>query len=446
MTMMSQEGIAELCELVAIPSYPGDGHARRDAASYCAELLKREGFRTVLAGPDKAPSVIASIDGASDDRLLFYSHYDVVAPGDLSAWEGDPFTVREKAGCLFARGISDHKATFIARLVAVRRLVARGELPVGITFLVEGEEEMGSPSLEQILIENADLLRASGGLYSGGARDEEGRQVIRAGGKGRCELELSVRYGRKDNHSKWAALLPSAAWQLIAALGTLYDPIADRVLVEGLDARVVKPTARDQEALHTLAFDRQTFLENVGYERFRQSAADDPIKAMIFSPTFNLAWLSAGPGGGTVLPGMASAKLDIRLVPNQTPDEIATLITSHLRARGFHDVTITARGGSEPDRSDLDDPIVRAMRHACATFDDPVAVHPLAAGSGPRYLFRRHLGYSLIQDPGCSWQGSNDHAAEENIILSHFLDNCALIERFLRKYGELRQRQATEGR
>jgi hypothetical protein len=257
-------------------------------------------------------------------------------------------------------------------------------------------------------------LQAAGGLYSGGARDEHGKLVIRAGAKGRCELQLSVRYADRDNHSKWAALLPSAAWRLVGALGALYDASTQKVLVEDFAAAVHKPTAADEEALGTLSFDESAFLAEVGYGSLREDVRANPLKALMFQPTFNLAWLASGPGGGTVLPGQVRRRLE---------------------AAGYGDIEIEERSGSEPDRCDLDDPVVRALKGACGKIDAPLALHPMGAGSGPRYLFRKHLGYSLVQDPGCSWQGSNDHAANENIVLAHYVENCSLIEHFLQLYS-----------
>ncbi|UHD43806.1 M20/M25/M40 family metallo-hydrolase [Aureimonas altamirensis] len=439
----AQDGLADLFDLLRIPSHAGNPEARRASALACERLLAKAGFETVLAGPSDAPAVVAMLGGSGPERLVFYNHHDVMPPGDLTSWDRDPFKPRIEGDRLWARGASDHKASFVARLAAVRRLNAQDRLPVGITFLIDGEEEIGSPSLEAIILAERDRLTAAGGLYSGGARDEDGAMVIRAGCKGRCGIRLTVTAGEKDNHSKWAAVLPSASWRLIAALASLRDGATGEVFLEGFQDGVIGPDGEDEAALARLHFDRSAFLDQVGYGRLLPDAEFDPLRSLMFEPTFNIAWLGAGPGGGTVLPGSASALLDIRLVPGQTTEAMFALVRDHLARRGFSDVELRAEGGGDPDKCDLADPVVRALHRACDLTTTPYSVHPMGAGSGPRHLFRRHLGYSLVQDPGCSWQGSNDHAANENIMISHFYENRDLIERFLIAYGELAQAART---
>lgn len=417
----------ELTDLIRIPSHGGVPGARRTAAQLCKDLLTDAGFAVHVCGPQDAPSLIATIDAdtRTRNRLLFYNHYDVVPPGHQADWRHPPFDAVIENGVLFGRGSSDHKASFVARLIAVRDLKQRGALPVGVTFLVDGEEEIGSPSLGQTIIENKALLAASGGLYSGGARNENGTMIIRAGSKGRCGLRLTVAYSASDNHSKWAPLLRNPGWRLVAALTSLHD--GQKHILEG--ART--PDRLDEAALAQLSFDPQKFLREVGHDALRADAAADPLRSLMFAPTFNLAWINSGPGGGTVLPGRASALLDLRLVPGQSSAEVAARVRAHLARHGFDDIEVEETGGSEPDKCDLDDPVVQALTKAARDLGMPCLLHPMGAGSGPRHLFRRHLGFSLVQDPGCSWQGSNDHAADENILIEHFDDNRRLIEAFL---------------
>lgn len=439
MTVPAEARMDWLDKLVRIPSHKGREGARREAALLCADMLEETGFETALAGPTDAPAVIAWLGEGMERRLLFYSHYDVVPPGDPDQWQTDPFTPTIVGDRLVARGVSDHKASFVARLAAVARLKSEGRLQAGITFLVEGEEEVGSPSLEGVLKTFAGRLRADGGLYSGGARDEDGRMVIRAGCKGRCGIRLSVTAADRDNHSKWAAILPSAGWRLVAALSSLRDERTGRVLVDGFYDGVAGPDRRDEAALAKLRFDTDALLGAVGHKALAEGARRDPLRALMFEPTFNLAWIDSGNGGGTVLPGSASAMLDIRLVPGQSSQRVAALVAAQLEANGYGDVELVLEGGSEPDKCDLSDPVVVALEQACAGSGTDYCIHPMGAGSGPRHLFRRHLGYSLVQDPGCSWSGSNDHAANENIILDHFDENRRLIEQFLIAYGQSRE-------
>lgn len=436
MTDVDEMAIAQLREFVQIPSHSRDPEARRAAAQFSANLLEAAGFEVCLHGRQDAPNVIANIGGNPGSGLLFYNHYDVVPPGEEKDWRHPPFAAVIEEGVLHGRGTSDHKASFIARLAAIRDLRERGALAIPVSFLIDGEEEVGSPGLEQTILENKTRLAAVGGLYSGGARSENGSMVIRAGCKGRCGLRLSVTLSDRNHHSKWAAMLRNPAWRLIAALGTLYDGREDIVLVDRVLDGIAGPDARDEEALQRLKFDVPEFLREVGHEALRADAAADPIRSLMFAPTFNLAWIKSGTGAGTVLPGCASAMLDIRLVPGQSSSAVAREIRTHLARHGFGDVIVEEAGGSEPDKCSLDDAVLCALVEAAEALRMNCVLHPMGAGSGPRHLFRRHLGYSLIQDPGCSWQGSNDHAANENIFVEHFLENRRLIETFLVHAGQ----------
>lgn len=435
MSQQTDRALSELIEWVKMPSHKAEPESMREAAHFCARLLKEAGFTVRFVGSPEAPAIIARINPDAPKTLLFYSHYDVVAPGDEGAWTHPPFSGHVEDGVLHGRGSSDHKATFIARLEAVRRLLKSGELPLGIAFLIEGDEELGSRGLEQIIIDNRDMLTASGGLYSGGARTETGKPVIRAGGKGQIAIRLTVQLSNRDNHSKWAAIAPNPGWRLVAALNTLYDGDRDQLLTKGFLESALPPSAADEAALAKLNFDVDAFLKSSGHKRLRTDAQTDPLRTLLFVPTFNIAWLRSGPGSSTVLPGTASAMLDLRLVPGQTARGAEQTVRDHLASHGFGDVLIEVSKGSEPEKCDLDDLVIQSLYAAAVKVHGECDVYPMGPGSGPRYLFARHLGYSLVQDPGCSWSGSNDHAANENIIIEHFQQNIDLIEAFLRDYA-----------
>lgn len=430
--------IDELRDFVRLPSYAAHPTGRPAAADYAQKLLEDTGFRVWRHGAADAPVLFAELAGESGRWLLFYNHYDVTAPGDEAAWSVPPFSAEVKDSVMYGRGTSDHKASFVARVAAIRELLKQGgRLPVGIRFLVDSEEESGSPGLEDILRAHGPELQADGGLYSGGALDEKERPVIRAGSKGMCSLRLSVTTAAQHLHSKWAVLVPNAAWRLIAALNTMYEPETGRVLIPGFLDGVRPVTDLEREALAELDFGFDEFSEAVGMRHAAPGVTESNVlERIMFAPTFNLAYFSAGNGGRTVLPADAVAILDVRLVPDQDTGAMRELIASHLEANGFSDVKIETLGGSNPDKCDLGDPVVRALRVAAEeTYGQRPQVHPSGAGSGPRYLFKKYLGISLVQDPGASWLGSNDHAADENIRLADYLANIELTRRFITHYA-----------
>lgn len=437
--MSDNYALDTLRTFVRLPSLASDGAGMLAAADYAEEQLRALGFTVWRHGPAERPVIFAELAGADPRYLLFYNHYDVTDPGPHDAWKYPPFSAQVAQGQLYGRGSSDHKASFVARLAAIRQLLQQGPLPVGVRFLLDSEEELGSPALEGILSEYGHELAAAGGLYSGGALDENDRPVIRAGSKGMCSLELTIVTAPQQLHSKWAAILPNPAWRLIAALNSLYNPHTETVLFEGFHDGIKDTDADDLRALAQLDFGVDAFMDEFRPVRIKAPVDQtDILRRLMFEPTFNLAHFSAGDGGRTVLPGKAVAILDMRLVPGQQSSRIARLIYDHLQQHGFNDVQLRHLGGSEADRCALSDPTVVALERAAEqVYGVAAQVHPSGAGSGPRWLFRKHLGISLVQDPGASWSGSNDHAPNENVRLDDFLANVQLVERFIREYATL---------
>lgn len=437
--MNGDYAVETLREFVRIPSTAEHPTGLLEGAEFAERQLSSLGFRVWRRGPREKPVLFAELAGADDRHLLFYNHYDVTDPGPQAAWNYPPFSAHVHEGTLSGRGSSDHKASFIARLAAIRSLLEDGQLPIGIKFLLDSEEELGSPRLETILQNHAGELSAAGGLYSGGALDENDRPVIRAGSKGMCSLELRVRAAPRQMHSKWAAILPNPAWQLIRALNTMYDADTDTVLLPGFRAGIEPPDQAARAALRGLDFGIEAFKAE-----FRPTSIVPPVESssilerLMFEPTFNLAFFNAGDGGRTVLPGEAVAILDIRLVPGQDSGQITRQVKDHIASLGLDDVTVTVLGTSEADRCALSDPTVVALEKATTqVYGMAAQVHPSGAGSGPRYLFRKYLGISLVQDPGASWSGSNDHGPNENIRISDYLKNLKLIRRFVEEYPTL---------
>jgi acetylornithine deacetylase/succinyl-diaminopimelate desuccinylase-like protein len=431
--------IEALREFVRLPSVAGSPAGLLAAADHAGQLLISLGFRVWQRGSSDAPVLFAELAGIDDHWLLFYNHYDVTDPGSEGDWLYPPFAAEISEGMVFGRGTSDHKASFMARIMAIQALLARGPLPIGIRFLIDSEEESGSPNLETILRNHGHELTAAGGLYSGGALDEKNQPVIRAGSKGMCSLQLTVRTARQPLHSKWAVLVPNPAWRLVAAFASMYDPSTNKVLVPGFHDSIEAITTIERAAISKLDFGIEQF--EAAVEPASLVPASDSsglLERIMFEPTFNIAYFSAGDGSRTVLPNQATAILDIRLVPWQDSSHIRESIAAHLSSNGFSDIQITSLGEGNPDKCDLADPVVQALQQASSrVYNVDVQTHPSGAGSGPRYLFRKYLGISLVQDPGASWLGSNDHAANENIRIGDYLANIRLIERFITEYASL---------
>ncbi len=421
--------ISELQEFCRIPSLSASDQQMDEGAAFVRKMLKERGVSSKILETPRHPAVFGEIKGSTNRALLLYAHYDVQAPEPLEEWIADPFEARIIDGKIYARGVSDHKSSVVARIHGLETFLAvMGELPVTLKFIIEGEEEIGSPSLEGLLRENRELLKADAALYSGGRKDERDRPRVVCGSKGMCYVELISRGAVSDVHSREAPLVPSPVWRLIWALSTLKDPETDRVLIDGFYDDVESPTSDDIEAVKAMDFDSDAYGQALGLDRLLGGREGwEAALHQMFSPTCTVAGLTAGyqgPGSKTVLPNRASAKIDFRLVVQQCPQDILAKLRSHLDRHGFEDIEVVSHNFLEADRTPLNHPLVEVIRRAAErTYDEPVILQPTAAGSGPRYLFRRILGLPMVSDCGSAYQGGTHHAPNENIRVSDYLDN-----------------------
>jgi acetylornithine deacetylase/succinyl-diaminopimelate desuccinylase-like protein len=220
-----EAAVADLQRFCRQPSISAQGQGMREMAQLVAESLHELGAETSLASTQGFPVVVGHLAGESTRRLAIYDHYDVQPPEPLEAWSVPPFEAAIREGRLYARGVADNKGNLVARLWAVRAWrEVHGALPCGVTFLVEGEEEIGSPSLGDFARTHQDLLQADACLWEAGARNEQGSITITAGLKGLLSVELRVQSVAYDLHSSNAPLAPNAAWRLVEALGSLHEP------------------------------------------------------------------------------------------------------------------------------------------------------------------------------------------------------------------------------
>ena len=433
------EMVRQLQALCRRPSISAQGVGLRETADAVHGLLRDIGARTRLIEVEGgSPWVYAEV-GAGSRRLLFYNHYDVQPPEPLDLWTSPPFAAEIRDGKIFSRGVADNKGDLVARIQAVatyRRIV--GELPLRIVFLVEGEEEIGSPHLPRFVDENRQLVAgADGCLWEGGWREESGRLQVFCGLKGICYVELRVRSARRDVHSMWATVVPDAAWRLVWALGTLKDA-DERITVDDLMEHVAPPAPADLAYLHSIPLNEEQLKADFGIPRFlRDLHGVDLLKKHLYEPTCTVCGLLSGyigEGTKTVLPSTAMAKVDFRLVPDLTPDLVLELLRRHLDRHGFADVEIVPIAGMNPAKSPLDAPIVEAtIDTAREVYGTEPIVYPLMAGSGPMYTLCQGQGVQ-VASAGVSNTGSNEHAPDENITLEDYRQGIKyighLIERF----------------
>ncbi|MGQ0568685.1 MAG: M20/M25/M40 family metallo-hydrolase, partial [Armatimonadota bacterium] len=218
--------VGETAYLCAQPSISAQRQGLPECAAVVAGMLERRGFEARQVPTAGAPVVVGRLRGRSDRTLLFYNHYDVQSVDPLNLWTSPPFEPTVRDGALYARGAKDDKGEFVARLAAVDAVRAAygGTSPCGVTFVVEGEEEIGSPYIARFVREHRDTLASHGAIWDEGGVDADGRPVVSLGRRGILAVELAVETMAQDAHSGNAHALPNAAWRLLRALASLKGP------------------------------------------------------------------------------------------------------------------------------------------------------------------------------------------------------------------------------
>ena len=415
----------ELRRLVEIPSISAQGQGIDECAKTVASMLAERGLDVEIRATAGNP-VVCAWGGApaGSPTLLFYEHYDVQPPEPLELWNVPPFELTERDGKLFGRGSADTKGHIMCRIAAID--AARevfGTDPVRYVFLVEGEEEIGSPNLEAFIEEHAADFKADGCLWEFGGVDTDGTPGVTLGLKGIQSLELRAKVPAYDAHSSLGVVIDNPLYRISKAVASLRDDDG-HVLVDGFyddvrplsDAELAAISAepdRTPELAHE--YEVEHFLGGVsGTELQRRLEAE---------PCINVNGIHGGYGGEgtkTVLPSEAFAKLDIRLVPDQKPQRIVELVRAHLERNGMSDIEVVPQAGEGPGRTALDDPFVQLVVDAAreAYGQDPI-VRVSSAGTGPAAPFADVLRVPFTT-AGCAYPGSRAHAPDEHIRIEDF--------------------------
>jgi len=384
-----RDWMEELGVLCAVPSVSARHEAIQPCAEAVADLLSRRGFKTSVTSVDGGHPVVLGHASAPDSArtMLFYNHYDVQPPEPLPLWESPPFELTERDGAVYARGAKDDKGELVARLAAIDALRAvMGGYPCQLTWLVEGEEEIGSPHLPAWIEKHRADVQADAAIWEEGQIDEDGRPIVRLGARGLLYVDLSVKTIARDAHSGAANLLPNAAWRMAWALASIKGPDG-RIRIPGFYDAVRKPTPAEEAMLSRLPNTSENTRREFGLDRLLDGVTD--VERAYFTPTANIAGIGAGyqgAGSKTVIPSQAMAKMDFRLVPDQDPIDILEKLREHLRAEGFDGVKIDVLAAQPPGLTDPDAPIVRLTAEVAGeVYGKPALIVPLTGGTTPMY-------------------------------------------------------------
>ena len=435
------KSIAELSRLCKQPSVAAQNWGLVDCANLVADMLKSRGFTVDILATGGAPVVFAERNGRSQKTLLIYNHYDVQPPEPLELWESPPFEPTLREDKLYARGVSDDKGHLVSRLFALDALLEKdGELPCNVKFVIEGEEEISSVHLKDFMLSHADKLKADACIWEFGGVDHREVPIQYLGMRGICYVELSVETAKIDVHSgTGGSIFPNAAWRLVWALSTLKGE-DERIRLPGHYDTVKLPSERDRILFEALPEVAEEYKTRYGVEHFVRGLTDGVNLriAEVFEPTCTICGLTSGyqgEGSKTVLPARASAKVDFRLVPDQTPEQVLQALRTHLDKEGFSDVQIKFLGGEKPARTDPDDPFVKlVVETARPVYGHPMQIMPMSGGSGPNHAFVHFLKLPVVT-AGIAYPGTQGHAPNENIRLDLYLKGAMHIVRIMKEFS-----------
>jgi acetylornithine deacetylase/succinyl-diaminopimelate desuccinylase-like protein len=390
------------------PSIAAENRGMNEGCELTMQMLKDAGFQQVTKIPtDGQPGIFATLDAGAPKTLGLYFMYDVKQV-DPSEWSSPPWEARivDKPGLgkvVVGRGAVNQKgpeATFLAALHAIRG--AGRKLPVNFVFVAEGEEEIGSPHFAQVVRRPevlAALKKTVGIFMPFASQDPDGNVTAFLGAKGVVELELvssGEKWGRgpkADIHSSNKARLDSPAWHLVKALNTLVSADGNDPAIAGF-ADKARPISAQEKAMVAEAarrVDEKTLMKQMGVQHWVHDVSfEESLELLVSKPTVNIEGLVSGytgPGGKTILPHRAVAKMDMRLVPDMTAADALAALKAHLAKNGFGDIEVNMTGGYDPTTTPADSPVVRA-EHAVYKCNgiDPI-VMPRLAGSWPGYVF-----------------------------------------------------------
>ena len=419
------------------PSIAAENYRMNEGADYMMALARDAGFADVQKiATDGHPGVFGVMDNGADRWVGIYFMYDV-KQFDPSEWSSPPLEAKivDKDGfgrVIVGRGAVNQKgpeATFLAALHAMR--AAGKKPPVNLVLVCEGEEEIGSPHFRQV-VQNANVMpalgKALGIIIPAGWQNPNGSVTINLGSKGIIECELVAsgeKWGRgpaKDIHSSLKAQVDSPVWRLVQALDTLVDDSGNRPAIEGWFEKVRPLTKREKEliALSAAATSEDDRKKALGVTRWID---DEPweksLQRLASQPTVNIEGLVAGytgPGGKTVLPARAVAKLDFRLVPNMTAEDSLAKLKAHLAKQGFGDVEVNMTGGYDPTETPEGSAVIRAQQAVYDRAGVANTLYPRNAGSWPGVVF---TGEPLKLPAGQFGlgHGSGAHAPDEYYVI-----------------------------
>lgn len=437
--------LQELFGLIQIPSISSVAEHKDDmqkAASYLAEQLLKAGANQARVCATKGHPVVfgSKIIDPSKPTVLVYGHYDVMPVDPINLWDSPPFEPEIRDGKIFARGSADDKGQLFMQTKAFEFLLSQGLLPCNVKFMIEGEEEMGSPSLGEWCLENKEMLAADLILVSDTSMIGIDVPSITVGLRGLAYMEVEVTGPSKDLHSGlYGGAVANPANVLARMIASLHDD-NNHITIPGFYDSVLEISADERSDMARAPFDLNEFKSKIDIAEVWGEQGFSVNERTSIRPTLDVngIWSGyTGEGSKTVLPSKASAKISMRLVPNQDPDEISALFAKHFEsiAPPTVKVKVIAHHGGHPYVSPVTS---RAYKAASKAYESVFGKTPIPVRSGGSIpiisTFEKVLGVkSLLMGFGLDTDSA--HSPNENFHLECFTKGIETISWFYRYYA-----------
>ena len=434
--------LEELIKIASQPSVSAQNVGVEECCAMLVEMFTNIGMKAqILESPTK-PAVFAELKSKQENvpTILFYGHYDVQPAEPLELWNTPPFRPTVIGDKLYGRGVADNKGQFMAHVMAVQSYMeVLGDVPVNVKFILDGEEESGSPSLPWIAEHNRELLQADIMYVSDGSMYSDTIPQITYGNRGVLSFDIDITTAVTDNHSgNKGGVIENAAWKMVKLLSTIVDDHG-HCLVEGFYDTITPISPAQQKMVEELEFDPETLCKLYGVEKLVHEDKVEFYRHLMFLPTFTINGITSGYGGDgskTIIPCHAKAKIDIRLVQGQKGLDIYEKVKRHIEKMDptavLSEYSVMEASVTEPSL-----PIIMKVRDAVkeAYGVEPVNM-PLAGGSLPNYVFTDILNMPVISGPYGN-PDENNHAPNENMKLSCYFSGIHATTQVLYELGTM---------
>ncbi len=439
----AEEAVEDLRRFLRQPSVSAQNVGLEPCAALLRELMLADGVEDVEILPtDGGPQVVLGTERASDQSaktLLCYGHYDVQPPEPLELWHSDPWGADVRDGIIYARGATDNKSgclAFVEAAKAYRAVV--GAPPVRLQYLFEGEEEIGSPHLEDFVWKHKNRLHCDASIgLDGGVNRTSLRPEVHLGIKAILYIELRCKTLKQDTWSGRAQMLRNPAWRLIECLASIADPATGVIKVEGWYDTLIAPDEWDLEFLRDEQqyFDRTEFMRQMGAKHLSSEDDFEVLKRAHYGASANICGFTSGYGGEgskTIVPAEGVVKMDFRCPPGLEPSEQFKKLERHMTQHGFDDIELVlVNARKNPYKVSSREAISQATFKAA---ERVFGVQPVVHGVSIQGIIMLAIPHPAVLS-GFGAPENNLHGPNENMPIARFVQGIKYAAAIFHEYA-----------